>query len=226
MDFRRFLWDKGGGCLSVFDLAACEVIDYEGFWVPKEKKKPIKGVFGVGNVDCTKIFASGFDGSQQLIIYHQNNRERIFKLASQVYNSYITTWMCVERSLSQEHIFVGGLNVETPTIGALAFNETLAPVTFLKLTKVKSRSLSKIKRIEGSDFIIAGLIQELLILRFDKGEFLILNTLSTLSDYEIISIQFHSNAIYFMTMGDQSLGKFEFPSSVNQSEFVNTGRHG
>lgn len=224
MDFRRFIWDKGGGCLSIFDLAACEVLDYEGFWLQKDKKKPMRGVFGIGNVDCTKIFASAYDGnSQQILIFHQHNRERVMKQASQEYSSYITTWMCVERSLSQEHIYVGGMNVETPTIGALAFNDSLAPISFLKLTKVKSRSLSRIKRIEGTDFVIAGLIHELLILRFDQSEFSLLHTLSTYSDYEISAIQFHSNSIYFMTLGDQSLSVLEFSSSVTQSEYINTG---
>lgn len=222
-DNRRFLWDKGGGHMAIFDLSACQVIDYEGFWFQKDKKRPIKGVMGVSNLDCTKIFASGYEGSQQLLIYHKYIGDRLYKPVGQEYTAHITTWMCAERSISQEFIYIGGMNVETPTIGALAFNETLAPICFMKLTKVKSRSLSRIKRIEGSEFLMVGLIQELLIMRFEKSEFSLLHTYLTFTDYEIISIQFHSNQIFYTTLGEQVLSLIEMKSQVSQVEYFSTG---
>lgn len=208
--------------MSVFDSKACEVVDYEGFWVPKSRSKPMTRVFGLGNVDCTKIFATGFDGSQQLLIYHQHNSERIFKPLSQEYNSMITTWMCIERSLSQDFILVGGMNVETATIGALTFNENLTPVGFIKLNKVKSRSLSRLKRIEGSDVVMAGMIEDIMILRFQDNQFTMLYNFSTYSDYEIGSVLFHTNLIYFLALSEAALNVFELSKSINQSEFYNT----
>lgn len=199
------------------------MIDYEGFWFQKDKKRPIKGVLGISNLDCTKIFASGFEGSQQVLIFHKHIGDRIYKPVGSEYTHFITTWMCAERSISQEFIYIGGMNVETPTIGALAFNETLSPISFLRLGKVKSRSLSRIKRIEGSDFLMAGLIQELLILKFEKSEFSLLHTFLTYADYEIISIQFHTNNIFFTTLGEQVLSVIELKAQVNQAEYYSTG---
>ena len=121
--------------MSVFDLTACEVIDYESFWFQKDKKRRIKGVLGISNLDCTKIFGSGFEGSQQILIFHKHIGDKLCKSVGQDYTNFITTWMCAERSISQEFIYVGGMNVETPTIGALAFNETLAPISFMKLKR-------------------------------------------------------------------------------------------
>lgn len=208
--------------MSVFDTNACEVLDYEGFWYQKEKKKTIEGTFALGNLDCTKIFACGFDGSQQLLIYHSHNRDRVLKPISTEYSSVITTWMCVERSLSQEFIFVGGMNVEMPTIGALTFNENLTPVGFMKFSKIKSRSLSRIKRIVGSDVLMAGMIQEILILRFENSQFTTIHTYNTYGDYEVGSILFHTNLIFFLTLGEPTLNFYELADSVNQAEFINT----
>lgn len=212
--------------MAVFDLDACEVVELDNFWLQKDKRRPIKGNLGISNLDCTKIFASGFEGSQHILIYHKHLAERKYKPIGQDYSNFITTWMCAERSYSQEFIFIGGMNVDIPTIGALAFNETLALITFTKLTKVKSRSLSRLKRIEGTDFIMVGMIQELLVMKFDKTEFQQLHTFLTFMDYEISSIQFHTNHIFYATLGEQVLGVFELKSQVTQSEYYSTGSSG
>lgn len=114
------------------------------------------------------------------------------------------------------------MNVETPTIGALAFNESLAPISFMKLTRVKSRSLSRIKRIEGSELLMLGLIQELLIVKFENAGFALLHTFMTYADYEIVGIQFHTNHIFFTTLGEQVLSVIELKAQVNQAEYYTT----
>ena len=47
--------------MAVVDVASMDYIDYEAFWFHREKKRPIKGLMGLGNSDCSKIFATGFD---------------------------------------------------------------------------------------------------------------------------------------------------------------------
>lgn len=205
--------------MAFYDVKANEVVCYENFWMSPDRRKPLMGVFGLGNAGCTKIFGSGFDSSGQVLIYHQFNKDIIFKPICAEYNSQITSWTCIEKSLDQEFIIVGGINIDTPILGLISFNDTLTPIGFTKFTKVKSRSFSRLKRIEGSNFILAGMIQELLVLRFEKNQFTVLHTYMTYSDYELSSITFHTNKIYFLTLGESELNVIEIDASVNQSEF-------
>lgn len=208
--------------MSIFDVKVSEVIDYEGFWIEPGKRLPYMAVFAIGNLDCTKIFALGYDAGQQILIFHQQNKDRVFKPISQELSLLISTWLCIESSFSQEFIFVGGAEVDTPVVGALTFNENLSPVGFLKLSKMKSSSLSRLKRIEGTDFVIAGLIQEIAILKFDKNQFSLLYTYATYSDYEIGSILFHTNMIYTLTLSDGAFNLYPMADSVNQSDYYST----
>lgn len=222
-DKRRFLWDKGGNTLSVLDVATLDFVDYQGFWIHREKKRPIRGLIGLGSSDCSLIFATGFEGSHQILIFHRIDQDRIYKTISSEYTSLITTWTTCESSRTDEHFFVGGLIGDTPTIGAIRFNESMSPISFSKLSKLKSKTLSKIKRIEGSDILMVGMIQDLLIIRFvNDSEFSILHSFSVFSDYEIIAILFHSQFIFTLSLGDHSLQVIEFKDSVNQAEFSST----
>jgi hypothetical protein len=200
-----------------------DFFDYEAFWFHKEKKRPIKGLMGLGNSDCSKIFATGFEGQTQFLIFQKLGSDRVYKTASSEYTSLITQWMTCESSITDQHFYIGGMYGDVPTIGAISFSEGLAPIHFMRCTKVKSKTLSKIKRIEGSDILVVGMIQDLIVVRFLNGsEFSTLHSFNTFSEYEIIAVAFHTQFIFTLTMGDHLLQVLEFKNQLNQLEYYNT----
>jgi len=209
--------------MAVVDVASMDFVDYEAFWFHKEKKRPIKGVMGLGNSDCSKIFATGFEGQTQILIFQKIGSDRVYKTASSEYTSLISQWMSCESSITDQHFYVGGMFGDVPTIGAISFSETLAPIHFMRCTKVKSRTLSKLKRIEGSDILIVGMIQDLSIVRFLNGsEFSTLHSFNTFGEYEIVALAFHTQFIFSLTMGDHQLQVLEFKNQINQLEYYTT----
>ncbi len=209
--------------LAVVDVASMDFVDYEGFWFNKEKKRQIKGSMGLGSSDCSKIFATGFEGQTQILIFQKLGSDRIYKTASSEYTSLISQWMTCESSITDQHFYVGGMYGDVPTIGAISFTESMSPIHFMRCAKVKSKTLSKIKRIEGSDILIVGMIQDLIIVRFLNGsEFSTLHSFNTYSEYEMISMAFHTQFIFTLTMGDHQMQVLEFKNQINQLEYYNT----
>ena len=144
--------------MSIVDASTLDYADIDGFWIHKEKKRPIRAIMGLANVDCSRIFATGMDGSQQVLIYWKSGSEKINRNVTSDFVGNLTVWTCCESSLSDDHFYIGGMNIDMPTIGAVNLNESLSPISFYKFSKAKSKSLSKIKRVEGTDMIMVGLI--------------------------------------------------------------------
>lgn len=225
-DDRRFLWDKGGAIMSVVNAQTLEFIDYENFWQSKDKKKPIRSAIGLATSDCSKIFGAGYQENVQMLVLQKSSGERVYKSTSSTeYSGKISSWLCCESSVSADYFFVGGVNLNTPTIGAISFNENLAPLGFLNLNKTKSRSLSKLKRIEGSEILIAGMVQDILILRVvPPTDLTILYSFTIFTEFECVSLAFHSNFIYTLCSGETVLHVIELKKPIVQEECMKCGK--
>ena len=114
---------------------------------------------------------------------------------------------------------MGGVHGTLGVIGAIDFNSRLKSRNFSKLTLGDYRCLSRIKRIEGSDILLAGCFGSILIIQFKDNVFNIINQYSNLCDSEIVSMVFYSSHIYYLNSEDTNcLGVIEFENMVDHSE--------
>lgn len=223
-DKRRFLWDKGRECLAVVDALTLEFVDYKRFWEYPDtnRLRPIKPGFAIGNKDCSKIFAVGYEGTNLVLIFHKHRSERSYKAPSAALQKEISTWLCAESYTRDEVFFVGGMQSDSATIGAIDFNEGLNPKSFLKLSKFKSKSVGKLKRIEGSDIVLAGMSQDIVVTRYENSNFSLLHSFNTYCESEICGLIFHTQYIYSLTLDEGSLHVIEFKNPINQEEYSTT----
>ena len=223
-DKRRFLWDKGQNYLSVVDARTLECVDYEGFWEfpGTNRKRTIKPAFAIANKDCSKIFAVGYEGSSLVLIFHKHRTERAYKSPPAALHKEISTWLCAESYTSEDVFFVGGMNSDSATVGALEFNESLTPKSFFKLQKFKSKSVGRLRRIDGSDILLAGMSQDIAVLRYENSNFSLLHSFNTYCESEICGLNFHTQYIYSLTLDEGSLHVIEFKNPINQEEYNNT----
>jgi hypothetical protein len=86
--------------------------------------------------------------------------------------SYVLTflvkyWFCADVSFDQRYVYVGGAYSDVAVIGVIKFDKTLKNINFLKLSFDEFRSITTIKRIPGTDIILAGAWCSILALSFD-----------------------------------------------------------
>jgi hypothetical protein len=217
------LWDKGKECLSVVDAQTLEYVDYKGFWeYPDTRKRFIKPAFAIANKDCSKIFAVGYEGTHLVLIFHKHRTERSYKAPSPALQKEISAWLCAESHITDEVFFVGGMHGDSGTVGAIEFHEGLVPKIFFKLAKFKSKSVGRLKRIEGSDILLAGMSQDIVVLRYEGSNFNLLHAFNTYCEAEICGLIFHTQFIYSLTLDQGSLHVIEFKNPINQEEYTNT----
>lgn len=222
-DDRRMLWNKGENCLAIVDLETFKVVDMEDFWVNPESRRSIKPVMGIATRDCRKVLGFGWEGSLPTLIY-QAWGVRSPQIVPPSCSSYLTSWLCLEVSIDQETCFAGGVFKENPVIASLKFDASVEKIDLFKFTKVKSRSLSRIKRIEGSDIVIAGFTQEVLVLSYTNAQFALLQSYVASGRGEIVSLAFHSKYLFSITNEEHSFQVIEYKNTIRQSDYKGTGK--
>ena len=211
--------------MSVVDSSNLEEQEYRGFWMDGDKKREITNNHAIASKDCSKIFAMGILGGGPVLIYQNSiTAERVLRQNYQPFFEKISEILCLESAAngSDDYFFVGGIYLDTPTIMSVKFDASLVPITNNLFQKVKSKSLTKIKRVDGSDVLILGMMNEIFVMKYDKNTFTQWAVYNTYCDIEICSIAFHSNLIFTLTVGECSLHVIEFKSAVNQSVLNDT----
>lgn len=224
-DDRRMLWNKGENCLAIVDLETFKVVDLEDFWMNPESHRSIKPMMGIATRDCRRVLGFGWETSLPTFVYQEWGSKSAV-IAPSASSSYMTSWMCLEVSIDQETCFAGGVFKENPVIAALKFDRSMDKVDLYKFTKVKSKSLSRIKRIEGSDIVIAGFVQEIVVLSYTSAQFSVLQSYVASGRGEIISIAFHSKYLFSITNEEHSFQVIEYKNTIRQSDYKGTGTHG
>lgn len=116
------------------------------------------------------------------------------------YFQAIETWECMESSLENKVFFVGGDYQNEGIIVAISFNEELSVKASKPITSKNSqcRVIKAIRRIKGTDTIVAAGNEGIHILSYQKGQFDSLNHFAIEGMGSIVSIQVSSNYIYLM----------------------------
>lgn len=83
-------------------------------------------------------------------------------------------------------------------------------------------NISRIKRLEGSDIILAGVSNEILVIHYKNSEFSHIHRFQNLNMQDSInSIVFHSSYLYFLELGGTDIGTIEMEKRINQTELSN-----
>lgn len=192
--------------MSIVDTEKLEVLDIPGFWLHPEKRSEIAPVMGLGNRGCTKIFGLGFEASSMTLVFHDHTNKPVYTTQTKDHLEKISTWICIETSKSGDYFYVGGIVKDLPTIGAIKFDSTLAPLGFSKLAKLRSKTVSRIKRIDGTDILLIGLQNELIVMSSVSAiDFTVFHIYNLTTSTEINSIAFSSRYIFYLTLGDSEL---------------------
>lgn len=103
-----FLWMKGKYCLSIVSLNSFKVKDIPDFWIYVQKKRKLKGIFAIGNKDCSKIFgvASHLDKDFTLILWDKNEEEKVCEMppAFAQHSKYIFLFLSYYLGLWRSHL--------------------------------------------------------------------------------------------------------------------------
>jgi len=139
----------------------------------------------------------------------------------------VQEWETIELSYSEKIIYVGGSVNKIGVIGVIVFNETLKPLDFLKLASLNLESVSKIKRIEGTDILLVGSFCIIFIAIFSTSEkkFSVIDVIKGLTPGENIhSLFFYSDKLFFCGESGKNLGVIEFEHFVEMHDFYAKGR--
>lgn len=121
-----------------------------------QKKRKLQAICTVASRNAEKIFGIGKDVDNSIIlIYHEANLERV-NISAGAYKNQIDSWSCAELSYDDSTLFIGGTYGTFAVIMALEFNAGLKVRKDEKLTMGSFANISRIKRLDGSDIILAS----------------------------------------------------------------------
>lgn len=201
------------------DTEKLEVLDIPDFWLHPEKKSVIVPVMGLGNRGCSRIFCLGFESSSMTLIFHDHTSKPVYTTQSKDHLEKISTWICIETSRAGDFFYVGGIVKDSPTIGTIKFDGTLAPLGFSKLTKLRSKTVSRIKRIDGTDILLIGLQNELMVMSSQSSiDFTVFHIYNLTTSNEINSIAFSSQYIFYLTLGECELQVIDCKKAADMEE--------
>jgi hypothetical protein len=196
-----------------------ETKDHKDFWMDASIGRKLTPIFAVGSRQGDKLFGVGNDiFSSSILVFQKEGRKPVNKNPSHFAND-INDWLCAEVSFNEDIIFVGGVHGSWAVIGAISFDEELKSINFSKLTNGDFRCLTRLRRIKGSDLLLAGCFGSIMVIHFKESKFNIINSYMYLCNDAINSIVFYSSYIFYITSDATELGILEFEKRINQKEF-------
>lgn len=123
--------------------------------------------------------------------------------------------MCLEISENEKIVFVGGSdNIDiysgNPIISAFKFNEYLIHIDTLQLYDKKMRNIFQLKKMVGSNILIAGGFNSISLVEFkeDTQNFVELKQLSNLHTGEIFDFVVRNDDIFSVCSKDAYIHRF------------------
>lgn len=204
-----FLWNRGGGTLSIVKPRSALVEDLSQFWMNKAKSKLLSPISAIIDKKGTQVVGLAVD--EQFNSFHfifqetKPNGLREFVPSSKLVPGQTDDPACFEISLCQNYLYLGGSKSSIATILCLEFTNTLNSTCGKKFPAVNAAKVSKIKRIEGSEILVLG-CQGIIIVGMysqDKTSFDAIHTIQNMSSTDINFFTFCKNHIIVV---DQSTG--------------------
>lgn len=219
-DNHRFLWFSKKGSISVVESKTYHNLEYESFWNTTKERKALTPQFAVSSPDCSKIFAVGVADSTTFLIFQNFKSPRVFKQIKKSSEQSQMTYICGDNSTEADIVFAAGIVSAQPSIMALSFDKKLETVASWNLPDKEARLVSRLKRIEGSNYLMAGMNKSVGIVRYNPEEktFITVHQIPVNCKGRVSSLVFDTDKIYALTSPDSKPLVVEFSSAVDQKE--------
>lgn len=204
-----FLWNRGGGTLTIVRPRTASVEDLSQFWLNKSKIKLLTPISAIVDKKSTQIVALALD--EQHNSFHfifqeaKQNGQREFVPSSKLIPGQIDDPSGFEISLCQKYVYFGGSKSSIATIVCLEFNSTLNLTCCKKFPAVNAAKVHKIKRIEGSEILVLG-CQGIIIVGMFSANKANFDAILTIKDMSSSDIHYFSYCKNHIVVVDQSTG--------------------
>jgi len=166
----QYLWYKGMHDLDILNLDTFETKAIHNFWKKEDINRQINPFFALTNKKGTKVFGIGDDDIIQnhLAIYWDSNQTKVIKDIDKDYQ-IMSKWVSYETSFNEKFIYIGGTKNIDAAILIIRFEESLKIAGFRHFTEGDYKSISALRRADGTDILMAGAFQTILLLEPSKA---------------------------------------------------------
>lgn len=216
------LWCPEPTKLVVVDLENKVSLEIEDFWLLAEKKKQLMPQIALSNREGKRLFGLGYDNSTGYFIYQGRGAQAAAQFPS---NIGLTVCLTADLSYNEDFIYIGGVCKDIPSISLVRFDESFKILSNIKFSKAKSNSVSKLKRIDGTDILMVGLNYEIAVVthRAEDYELQQIYMYQIQGELDVCAMAFHSRYLYYIRSFTPELAVIEFEAAVNQVQFFLTG---
>lgn len=216
------LWSPEPEKLVVVDLENKVSLEVEDFWLHPDKKKQLAPQIALSNREGKRLFGLGNDNNTGYFVYQGRGTQVTSQLPS---NLGLTVCLTADLSYNEDFVYVGGVCKDIPGISLVRFDESFKVLSNIKLSKAKSNSVSKLKRIDGTDILMVGLNFEIAIVTHKAEDYELqqIYLYQIQGELDVCAMAFHSQFLYYIRSYTPELAVIEFESAVNQVQFFLTG---
>lgn len=158
-DKNRMLWNKGKGILSIIDTKKHMFQNIENFWNYSTKNRLLEPLICICDKNAQMIYGVGRDkvsNSFHNVFFKVDEPAKKEWANNKLFPAQIEQPLSADISLCQKFIYVGGFKTGIAVICALSFSEGLEIKSTKKFISNNVDSISKIKRVEGTEILLLG----------------------------------------------------------------------
>ena len=217
------LWSPETTKLMVVDLEHYMSLEVEDFWLHPDKRKHLAPQLALSNREGKRLFGLGYDNNTGYFILHSKGAQTTAQIAS---SFGLSVCLTIDVSYNEDFVYVGGVCKDVPSISLVSFDESFKLLSNIKFSKAKSNSVSKVKRIDGTDILMVGFNYEIAVVTHKPEDFELqqIYMYQIMGESDVCAMCFHTQFLFYIRSATQELSVIEFESAVNQVQFFLTGR--